>query len=481
MHLSINDVRFYMRNVRTRMPFKYGVATLTSVPILHVLMDIEMADGMRATGVAGDILPPKWFDKDPAKDYAENVDDLIAMARTAAAAYQIAGGRPRSLFDIWREGYGATLAAGDGCGLNHLTASHGSTLMERALFDGLGAALGLSYYELLQANLPGLDLGWIYSELNGVVAGDVIASEPLNSLYIRHTVGLTDPIWAREIAAPDRLGDGLPQALEEYIQIQALSYFKIKVSGDLEADLERLRSIAALLDQSASDYFITLDGNEQYRSIESFVELLDRVEEDRQLARFYASVLYIEQPLERSAALDVQLESGIRAVSGRKPMLIDESDGDLNTFKEATRLGYLGVSTKNCKGLIKALANQGLAQHLRATTGKGYFLTGEDLMNLPVVPLQQDLTHVAALGILHVERNGHHYVHGLDHLALAERQGCRQQHASLYGCQGNSLVLKIGSGAIDVSSLQVPGLGARVDVDVESMVPLEEWEFASLA
>ena len=58
----------------------------------------------------------------------------------------------------------------------------------------------------------------------------------------------------------------------------------------------------------------------------SFVELLDRVEEDRRLARFYASVLYIEQPLERSAALDVQLESGIRAVSGRKPMLIDESD-----------------------------------------------------------------------------------------------------------------------------------------------------------
>ncbi len=481
MHLSIKGVQFYMRNVQTRMPFKYGVATLTSVPILHVLVEIEVADGIRATGVAGDILPPKWFDKDPAKGYAENVDDLIAMARAAAAAYQIAGGRPRSLFDIWREGYGATLAAGDDCGLNHLTASHGSTLMERALFDGLGAALGLSYFDLLQANLPGLDLGWIYAELNGVVAGDIIAPEPLNNLYIRHTVGLSDPIWTAEIAAPDRLADGLPQALEEYIQVQALSYFKIKVNGDLEADLARLRSIAALLDQSTSDYFITLDGNEQYQNIEGFVELLERMGEDPQLARFYTSVLYIEQPLERSAALDVQLESGIRAVSERKPMLIDESDGDLNTFKEATRLGYLGVSTKNCKGLIKALANQGLARHLSAATGKGYFLTGEDLMNLPVVPLQQDLAHVAALGISHVERNGHHYVHGLDHLAAAERQGCRQQHGSLYGCQGKSVVLKIGSGAIDVSSLQVPGLGARVDVDVESMVPLEEWKFASLS
>ena len=35
--LSVRDVSYYMRNVRTRMPFRYGVASLTSVPILHVL------------------------------------------------------------------------------------------------------------------------------------------------------------------------------------------------------------------------------------------------------------------------------------------------------------------------------------------------------------------------------------------------------------------------------------------------------------
>jgi hypothetical protein len=67
------------------------------------------------------------------------------------------------------------------------------------------------------------------------------------------------------------------------------------------------------------------------------------------------------------------------------------------------------------------------------------------------------------------------------HLSAVERQGCRQQHGSLYCSLGDSLVLDIGAGAIDVSSLQVAGLGARVEVDVESMVPLDEWEFASLA
>ena len=43
--VSLKEVRFYMRNVRTRMPFKYGVAVLTSVPILHVVARCELIDG----------------------------------------------------------------------------------------------------------------------------------------------------------------------------------------------------------------------------------------------------------------------------------------------------------------------------------------------------------------------------------------------------------------------------------------------------
>ena len=89
--VSVKEVRFYMRNVRTRMPFKYGQATLTSVPILHTLMDVELGDGTLSRGTAADILPPKWFDKDPAKDYERNVGDLIWGARAAAVAYGEAG------------------------------------------------------------------------------------------------------------------------------------------------------------------------------------------------------------------------------------------------------------------------------------------------------------------------------------------------------------------------------------------------------
>lgn len=75
--LRVHEIFFHMRNVRTRMPFRYGVATLTSVPILHVTLNAEIDGGVRCTGYAADILPPKWFDKDPAKDYQDNVEDLL--------------------------------------------------------------------------------------------------------------------------------------------------------------------------------------------------------------------------------------------------------------------------------------------------------------------------------------------------------------------------------------------------------------------
>ena len=67
--MRIDAVDFYMRNVRTRMPFQYGVAILTSVPILHVVVNATV-EGKRTRGVAADILPPKWFDKDPEKAFS---------------------------------------------------------------------------------------------------------------------------------------------------------------------------------------------------------------------------------------------------------------------------------------------------------------------------------------------------------------------------------------------------------------------------
>jgi hypothetical protein len=471
VEIRLEDVRFYMRNVHTRMPFKYGAAVLTAVPILHVVAHGALKNGTPVQGVAADILPPKWFDKDPAKSYEDNVADLLWAARAARSAYLDAARSPEPFFAIWQAGYEQTVSAGDAHGLNRLTAVHGSTLMERALIDAVGCGVGASYFELLKANLLGLDLGAIHPELRGVEPGQVIGTAPLEQLHVRHTVGLADPIVPSDIAPEERLDDGLPQSLADCVERQGLTYFKVKVNGDLEADLARLAAIAELLDGRNIEYKVTLDGNEQYQEMDALMGLIEALAAAQ--PRLYERIIYVEQPLERSVALDAALEPGIRAAAARRPLLIDESDDALDTFRQALALGYEGVSSKACKGLVKALANSALAWQ-RTAAGYPCFVSAEDLTVVPVVSLHQDLAHVAALGIDHVERNGHHYVRGLDHLSAAERAWCFERHGDLYRAAGQSGLLDIRDGQIAVSSLQRPGLGVDGAVDIQAMQSLAE-------
>ena len=71
---------------------------------------------------------------------------------------------------------------------------------------------------------------------------------------------------------------------------------------------------------------------------------------------------------------------------------------------------------------------------------------------------------------------------GLDHLTAVERAACLATHGKLYREEDSGLVaLDVREGKIEVGSLQVAGLGVGMPVEVDEMVELEEWEFASLA
>ncbi|MBT7549456.1 MAG: hypothetical protein HN611_12380, partial [Gemmatimonadetes bacterium] len=54
-------------------------------------------------------------------------------------------------------------------------------------------------------------------------------------------------------------------------------------------------------------------------------------------------------------------------------------------------------------------------------------------------------------------------------------------HGALYTEQDGLAALDVRGGQIEVGSLQVPGLGVGVDMDVREMLALDEWTFASLA
>jgi hypothetical protein len=217
---------------------------------------------------------------------------------------------------------------------------------------------------------------------------------------------------------------------------------------------------------------ITLDANEAFDDAETFAQFVARLEEE-QLGLFQ-HILYIEQPLPRRLALDPRSERWIRRAAERKTLIIDESDGTLDAFRRAHRLGYSGTSHKNCKGVFKSLLNRARLLHY-ARQDPAVVLSGEDLQNLPVVPLQQDFVSVAVLGLEHCERNGHHYNFGLSMLSDREKKAVTLRHRDLYEKRGDEWFLRIRDGAVETASLHGPGFGVQEEPDWDAMSPMNDW------
>src|SRR5690606_14437090 len=95
--------------------------------------------------------------------------------------------------------------------------------------------------------------------------------------------------------------------------------------------------------------------------------------------------------------------------------------------------------------------------------------------NLPVVALQADLASVAMLGITHVERNGHHYFRGLDHLTPAEQAEALARHGDLYAPTERGAVLRIDEGRITIGSLQTAGMGFAALPAMAAVVTPDQW------
>ena len=462
MKFSIREISLYERDVRLRMPFRFGVVTLTQAPQAFVRARIRLADGKEAEGGAAELLAPKWFDKDPALSNEQNFEQLRASLRLAREAYLAAG--ENSAFGHSIDIYGPQIALAATQGLNSLVACYGPALIDRAVLDALCRALGISFFKAISSNVAGITApGW-QADLMAFDMDEFLAGlKPRATIAARHTVGLLDPLTAGE----KKLDDGLPETLEEVIERYRHRWFKLKVSGELRPDLDRLTAIAKVLDDRIGDpYRATLDGNEQFSDAQGAIRLWDAIRQAPELRRLASSIVYIEQPIRRSHALS----GDISALAEDKPVIIDESDDSLEAFPRARRLGYSGVSSKTCKGIYKSILNAARCRMWNMEEGRDrYFMSGEDLTVQAGLALQQDLALVSLLGLSHVERNGHHYVNGMAGLPEAEQQKFLESHKDLYERRHGAVRLRIPGGMLEMKSLDAPGYASRVLPDWNSM------------
>ncbi|MBW3595945.1 MAG: mandelate racemase [Planctomycetes bacterium] len=422
------------------------------------------------------------FDKTRGKQVSQQFDEMLAVITAAEAVFRVEFAQPIAYFAGWRAAEARIHGIAPERGFTPLLASFGVSLVERGIMDAICRAAGVSFARAVRENLFAIDGGAAHPDLQDHAPADWLPAAPQQRVFVRHTIGLADPLTTAEIPPEDRLHDGMPQALEEYLADSGVRYFKVKVSNQLDRDLERLRTIAALAENRwGADYRATLDGNEQYKSAEEFDRLIDAIESDAKLGTFWSNVLVIEQPLERKIALDADHTAGIRELGKRKPVIIDESDGTHDAYAAALELGYRGVSSKNCKGAVRSLLNSGLTWR-RNDHGRrsDFVMTGEDLCSVGIIPVQSDLCLAATLGLGHVERNGHHYHPGLSYLPPTQQRAALAAHPDFYEERAGAIRPRLRDGCFQIASLQCVGYGFAIEPAFDSMQSPDEWDYASL-
>jgi hypothetical protein len=447
--------------------------TMTAAPLATCRVIVELEAGERAEGFSSDLLVPKWFEKNPDAPISQDWADLIASQR-AAIKVLLEYKQLDSVFNHWRHVYAERVETCERDAPDALVRVEGVSLVERAMIDAVCRHLGQGLGAALRGSLLGFDAGALDPSTKGWSTSRL--PEPHRAVALRHTVGLVDALEPEDITEP-RAGDGLPECLVEDIRAYGLTHFKIKIVSADESQLDRLARIWGVIrHEVGAAARVTLDGNEQFESIGQFVDLLWRIENEERFAGLWDALLLFEQPLPRLRTFVAEANKGLGLFG--HPCIIDEADLGLWALPEAARLGYRGVSIKNCKGVFNAVLNRARCDLSR----QKLIQTGEDLTNLPIIALQQDLATMAALGVTHVERNGHHYFKGLDHLPRREREAVLGAHPDLYTGDANEASLRIERGRLSLASLvDAPGFGYAGPVDLSARIPAGDWDPASLA
>ena len=461
---KIAEVELLEHPVVLRMPFRFGVVTLRRCHQATVRVRIETPDGHSSWGASAEMIVPKWFDKNTSLSDEDNFNQERDVLHLARQAYLSEPGATTA-FGHFARHHHAHLKVCAKRGHNPLLANYGPALVDRAVMDALCRLHQTSFYRAVQTNLFGLDASM--AEFAGIDWNHFLSTlHPAEHLHARHTVGMVDAIRTDELTEP--VGDGLPESLEQVVQHYGHHYFKLKVGGQLQADVQRLTRIAEVLDTLPHPYQVSLDGNEQYPDAPALLELLQAMRATPALQRLNASILFIEQPVTRQNALNTDL----RHTDLGWPVIIDESDGELDAFVRARACGYSGISSKTCKGVYRSLLNAGRCAAWNQEGTHRYFMSGEDLTVQAGLSVQQDLALVNILGITHVERNGHHYVNGMASRPAHEQQAFLQAHPDVYEHSHGATRLRIRDGRLEIASLDQVGFASSAMPDFSAMTPL---------
>jgi L-alanine-DL-glutamate epimerase-like enolase superfamily enzyme len=367
-----------------RTPLKFGSGIVAAVTSMTCRALVETRDGRRAEGLGHILLSDLWGFP----------SQVVGHEQRDAAMRRVAEGFCRFMLDNARYGHPMDLYLEAKPHLKDIAASVDAELslaegmpilgalvcaspVDAALHDAFGKANGICSYDGYGPAFMGMDLSrWCGSDFAGKYPADYLHESYKPHLPIFHLVGGVDKLTRGEVTDSDPR-DGLPVALEDWIERDGIRCFKVKLRGnDNDWDVARTAEIAEVVAATddrlgiKSKFYLSTDSNEMNPDPESVVDYLRRLQERSKPA--YDALLYLEQPTERDLTVH---RFDMRPVAALKPVVVDEGVTDVERMDLAIELGWSGVGLKTCKGHSSALLYVAKARE------QNLVLTFQDLTN----------------------------------------------------------------------------------------------------
>ena len=461
--IRIVDVELYFLPVQTRMPYKFGSETLTSVTCARAKITVEKDQGDRAVGWGETPLSVQWvwpsslsteFRLDRLKKFTIRLSKHLLQTKLAGHALEIGIELIENIIaDVSVDQTEDTPEQQ----LPYLAKLVAASVFDQAVHDAFGNANNIDIYKAY--GRPFLDRPLadffitkkIGDQSIGKEAGQLLAGRyldefiehtPPKQLPVWHAVGAVDPIRREELTA-QHPEDEYPVLLEDWIKTDGLECLKIKLRGnDSDWDYARLVDVGSV-GMPLGVKHLSADFNCTVQDVDYVNQILDRLKVEHRA--IWDSILYVEQPFPHELE---KLKLDVHSLSKRKPLFLDESAHDWRHVEYGRQLGWTGVALKTCKTQTGAILSMCWAK-------------------VHAMPLMvQDLTNPMLAQIPHVRLAAHSgTIMGLESNAMQF-----YPDASLPEAQIHPGLYKRVGGKLRLETLAGNGFGYRVD-EIKRVLP----------
>src|SRR5262245_10592892 len=407
--IRVEDLTFDYEEFLYRAPYKFGGVPVDRATILNVNVTVRTRDGKTAKGFGSMPMGNVW--SFPSREMSYNttlnaMKELAGRIAKTTIGYKEFG-HPIDINAALEPEY--LKAAAETSKALALTASIPklcalvtASPFDAAIHDAFGKVHKRSCYQTYGPNLLSRDLSaYLNADFKGEYLDRYVLPKPKPQIAMFHSVGGADAALPSELK--ERINDGLPETLAEWIKFNGLTHIKIKLQGeDLKWDVERTANIDRVASETRPKvaWKYCVDFNERCPNVEYVLEYLRKVKELTPAG--FDRILYLEQPTARD--LKANRQNVMHEAAKLRPVVIDESLTDLESLLLAREMGYTGVAFKACKGQSHAMLMAAAAQKYKM------LLTVQDL-TCPGASLIHSVGIASRVpGVAGVEANSRQYM-----------------------------------------------------------------------